>query len=91
LTKDRPFRDHLRYLKRGGGAHLHCENLVADYPYELVNRQTKGVPHTPWQVLGHMRIAQWHILGFGRNAGHHSPSFPQAYWPAAEVLADAEQ
>ena len=37
-----------------------------------------------------MRIAQWDILEFSRNPSHVSPKFPQGYWPAADVLADAE-
>ena len=28
-----------------------------------------------------MRIAQWDILEFTRNAKHLSPEFPKGYWP----------
>ena len=28
-----------------------------------------------------MRIAQWDILEFSRNAKHVSPKFPKGYWP----------
>lgn len=28
-----------------------------------------------------MRIAQWDILEFSRNADHISPAWPQGYWP----------
>ncbi len=30
-----------------------------------------------------MRIAQWDILEFTRNAHHVSPEFPGEYWPSA--------
>ena len=32
-----------------------------------------------------MRIAQWDILEFSRNAHHVSPDFPQGYWPATDA------
>ena len=32
-------------------------------------------------LLEHMRIAQWDILEFSRNAKHVSPEFPSGYWP----------
>ncbi|HYO91375.1 MAG TPA: DinB family protein, partial [Pyrinomonadaceae bacterium] len=47
------------------------------------------IPYTPWQLLEHMRIAQWDILEFSRNANHVSPKWPEGYWPAGEMVADA--
>ena len=44
-----------------------------------------GAPHTAWQLLEHLRIAQWDILEFSRNAEHISPEFPTGYWPATET------
>jgi hypothetical protein len=37
-----------------------------------------------------MRIAQWDILEFSRDANHRSPEFPEGYWPPAGVVADAD-
>jgi hypothetical protein len=36
-------------------------------------------------VLEHLRIAQWDILEFSRNAKHVSPEFPSGYWPGAQA------
>jgi len=83
LTNDKALRDHLLYLLRGGGAHIDFESLIADFPPDLINRQIEGVPYTPWQVLEHMRIAQWDILEFSRGAEHVSPKWPEGYWPNA--------
>lgn len=90
MTKDRQLRDHLLYLLRGGGAHIHFENIIADFPIELINGEIEGLPYTPWQVLEHMRIAQWDILEFSRDARHVSPKFPKGYWPPEDVVAEAE-
>ena len=38
-------------------------------------------PHSPWQLLEHLRICQWDILEFSRDAAHVSPHFPVGYWP----------
>jgi len=75
---------------RDGGAHISFEELIADFPIDLINREIEGVPYTAWQVLEHMRIAQWDILEFSRNPDHVSPAFPAGYWPTAGMVADDE-
>lgn len=75
-------RNHLLYLLRGGGAHLSFEDAIADFPARLRGAKPKGAPHTAWQLLEHLRIAQWDILAFSCNAKHVSPKFPEGYWPA---------
>src|SRR6516225_4800919 len=82
-------REHLLYLLREGGAHLDFEKAIADLPPELRGAKVKNVPHTPWRLLEHMRIAQWDILEFSRNPRHVSPSFPEGYWPAGDAPPDA--
>ena len=79
--KDRLLREHLLYLLRGGGAHISFEEALKDFPAELVNARAEGVPYTPWQLLEHMRIAQWDIVEFSRSAAHVSPRWPEGYWP----------
>ena len=90
MTKDKQLRDHLLYLLRGGGAHIHFEDFINSFPIRLINSQIEGVPYTPWQVVEHMRIAQWDILEFSRDANHRSPEFPEGYWPPAGVVADVD-
>src|SRR2546423_3871545 len=85
--KDRALREHLIYLLRGGGAHIKFEEVVEDFLVELINRKAAGVPYTPWQLLEHMRIAQWDILEFTRSASHVSPEWPEGYWPDKSIEA----
>jgi len=77
-------RKHVLYLLREGGAHMSFEGFVSSFPADLCNRKIDGLPYTPWQVLEHMRLAQWDILEFSRDASHVSPEFPKGYWPDAE-------
>jgi hypothetical protein len=81
-------REHLLYLLRGGGAHLHFDKAVADIPPDLRGRTAPPVPHSPWRLLEHMRIAQWDILEFSRNSRHVSPPFPDGYWPRGDAPPD---
>ena len=86
---DRALREHLLYVLRGGGAHVDFETVVANFPVEIINRRVEPITYTPWQLLEHMRIAQFDILEFSRNANHVSPKWPEGYWPDAEMLGDA--
>ena len=85
IEKDQALREHLLYLLRGGGAHLGFDEVIADWPAKLRGVKPPGAQHTGWQLLEHMRIAQWDILEFSRNAKHVSPEFPAGYWPATET------
>lgn len=78
---DKALRDHLEYLLKGGGAHVHFEDAINTFPPSKRGVFAKGLPHTGWQLLEHARIAQWDILEFSRNPKHVSPDFPGGYWP----------
>jgi hypothetical protein len=38
--------------------------------------------------MEHVRIAQWDILEFSRDAKHVSPGFPEGYWPKTPLPPD---
>lgn len=76
-----PIREQLVALLQGGNAHVDFEGAVADVPPELRGKRPDGHPHSPWELLEHMRIAQWDILEFSRNPNHVSPKWPAGYWP----------
>ena len=83
---DDSLRKHVLYLLRDGGAHQSFDEFVNSFPPDLCNRQIDGLPYTPWQVLEHMRLAQWDILEFSRDQDHVSPEFPKGYWPTPDDL-----
>ena len=41
----------------------------------------EGAPHSAWQLLEHLRLAQSDILEFSRDPRHVSPKWPEGYWP----------
>jgi hypothetical protein len=79
VSTDKELREHLLYLLGGGGAHLSFDEAVAGLPPALRGKRPQGVPHTPWRLVEHMRIAPWDILEFTRNPQHGSPEFPRPF------------
>lgn len=82
-------KTHLLDLLDGESAHLNFDAAVKNFPRELRSLKPKGAPHTAWQLLEHMRIAQWDILEFSRNPKHDSPKWPEGYWPVSEAPSDS--
>jgi hypothetical protein len=83
-------RDQLVTLLRGGDSHGPIEPSPREFPSELANAKVDSIKHTAWQLLEHMRIAQWDILEFSRNPNHVSPEFPKGYWPEVEAPPSKE-
>jgi len=87
---EQSLREHLLYLLRGGGAHMSFEDFIEEFPAELCSSEVPGLPYTAWQVLEHMRLAQWDILEFSRDPKHISPDFPKGYWPRPQEKGAVE-
>lgn len=78
---DTALRQHLVELLRGGSAHAKFEDTIRDWPEELRGKHASHFPHTAWQLLEHMRLAQFDILDFSRNPKYEELTFPDDYWP----------
>ncbi len=91
MTKDheQSLRQHLLELLEGGQAHAKFEDAVKDLPAKLRGTKPAKFPHSPWMLLEHLRLAQWDILEFSRNARHVSPDWPSGYWPKTEAPPNA--
>jgi len=85
-----PLIAELINLLQGGGAHATFKAAVKGLPIEMRGAKTKKLPYTIWQIVEHIRIAQWDMLEFSRDAEHKSPKWPDEYWPkAAAPTSDA--
>jgi uncharacterized damage-inducible protein DinB len=89
MAESDALRQHLLDLLRGRNAHADFDASVADFPSRLRGVKPPGAPHTAWQLLEHMRIAQSDILEFSRDAKHKSPPWPEGYWPKTEAPPNA--
>jgi hypothetical protein len=77
-------RKHVLELLTGKQAHADFDTAVAKFPLKRAGEKPEGAPYSAWQLLEHMRIAQWDILGFSRNPKHVSPAWPEGYWPGTD-------
>jgi hypothetical protein len=88
MKKTDPLRQHLINLLTKAEAHVDLESSIQDFPDKLRGTKPDGSPHTPWQLLEHIRIAQWDILEFSKGEKHKSPKWPDEYWPKTAAPPD---
>ncbi|HZU25599.1 MAG TPA: DinB family protein [Bryobacteraceae bacterium] len=83
MKHDQGLRRHLIELLRGGQAHLGFDDAVRDFPPTLQGAIPHGGPHSGWQLLEHLRIAQRDILDFSHNEDgrYRELKWPAEYWP----------
>ncbi|MGB8028070.1 MAG: DinB family protein [Terracidiphilus sp.] len=87
---DAALRQHLLELLQGGHAHADFDTAVRGLAPAKRGKRPRGAEHSPWEILEHLRIAQWDILEFSRDPGHQSPDWPSGYWPEAAAPPDAK-
>lgn len=81
MNTDQSLRKHLLELLEGGHAHTTFDQVINDFPAKFRGEIPKGLKHSAWMLLEHMRIAQWDILDFSRNPKYKALKWPQDYWP----------
>jgi hypothetical protein len=82
--EEQTLRTMLARILDWGEAHIKFDDAVKDFPVALRGVRPAGAPHSAWELLEHIRIAQWDILEFTKDArGHVSPDWPSGYWPAS--------
>jgi len=82
---------HLIELLDGGHAHASFDAAIKGIPAEKRGVRPRGCPHSPWELLEHLRIAQNDILRFSRDPDYVSPAWPEGYWPAAPAPKNEAQ
>src|SRR5262245_36550230 len=83
-------RTHVVNLLRMEGAHLSFDEAVRGFPAALRGATPPGAPHSAWQLIEHMRIAQQDILDFSINPDYREKEFPDDYWPATPAPSSEE-
>lgn len=78
----------LKKLLNGGGAHVGFKDAVADLPFNLLGEKPHNLPYSIWQLVEHIKIAQWDMLEFSKDGSHQSPKWPDEYWPKALAPTD---
>ncbi len=81
MKNDKVLRDQVAFRLNSDDAHATFDAAVKDMPAASQGKRPAGAEHSPWEVLEHLRIAQWDILEYTRDPKHVSPEFPSGYWP----------
>lgn len=82
-------RRHLVRALEWGEAHLALEKAVKGLPAALRGKRPRGLAHSPWELLEHIRLAQRDLLDFCRDPDYEEGVFPDSYWPATPAPPSA--
>lgn len=91
MQHDEEVRRQLVALLRGGHAHATFDAVFEGFPVHRAGERPGGAPHSAWELLEHLRIAQKDIIEFSRSADWVSPEWPDGYWPASPSPDGEEQ
>ncbi len=89
MTDTSPLRDQLSRFIDFGDAHATLDAAIADLDPALQGKRAAGVPHSPWELLEHIRITQHDILDFSVNPKYEEKQWPDDYWPRSAAPPDA--
>jgi hypothetical protein len=84
-----PLRTHLVNLLAWHEAHVDFEAAIEGIPPDKRGATAPGLPHSPWQILEHLRIALEDIHDFCVNPGYKDMAWPDDYWPGTAPPTDA--
>ncbi|HWZ36428.1 MAG TPA: DinB family protein [Mucilaginibacter sp.] len=82
--------DEIEKLLRGGSAHISLKDALDGLPADARGDKPARLPYSIWQLVEHIRIAQWDMLQFSLDTDHKSPKWPGGYWVKETAPADDE-
>lgn len=85
---DHALREQLRRLLGWRDAHVDFDAAVEGLDPALRGERPPGLPHSPWELLEHLRITQADILEFCRDRNYRDKRWPEDYWPASQSPPD---
>src|SRR3954454_486457 len=90
---DQALRKQLISLLTEPQAHMMFADAVKNFPIDKAGIRPAGSPHSAWELLEHIRIAQEDILHFSQNqANNYVPlKWPDDYWPKSAAPGNPEQ
>ena len=71
-------------------AHATFDAAVAGVAPEHRGTRPARSPHSLWELVEHVRLAQRDILDFCRDPAYAEPSWPADYWPASPAPPSPE-
>jgi hypothetical protein len=90
MTPTDSLRQQLASFIDFGEAHITAEAAMAGLDPALQGKRPQGLPHSPWELLEHLRITQHDILDFCVNPKYEEMQWPDDYWPKRPSPPDAD-
>jgi len=81
MTTPAALRTQLKRVLDWGEAHADFDKVVGSIPPDKRGAVPPGLPHSPWQILEHLRIALADIYDFCVNPAYEEKTWPGDYWP----------
>ena len=81
----------LERLLLGGIAHAGFADAIRDLPKSARGEIIDKLPYSIWQLVAHIKIAQWDMVEFCKNPDHQSPEWPKEYWPKEAAPKDDKE
>jgi hypothetical protein len=85
-----PLRQQLALFIDFGEAHVTAEAAMANLDPALQGKRPHGLPHSPWELLEHIRLTQHDILDFCVNPKYEEMKWPDDYWPPSPAPPNTE-
>ena len=78
---DQLLRAQLKAAIEGQQAHIDFDSALKGISFQRAGLKPAGAPHSAWELLEHMRIAQRDILAFSTANSYKELKWPDDYWP----------
>lgn len=69
-------------------AHASFDHAIEKLPAELRGKRPDGFPHSVWELVEHVRIANHDLLEFMVGKSYEHPKWPDDYWPLSAAPSD---
>jgi hypothetical protein len=83
MDADKALRGQLSRLMLQDEAHTSFDAAVGSIPPAIRGIRPDGLPHSVWDLVEHIRIAQRDILDFCLPEKYVSRAWPDEYWPTS--------
>ena len=87
--KDDSLRQHLSRSLGWEEAHIGFEDAAKGIPVSLRGKRPRGLDHSPWELVEHIRLAQRDLLEFSTSPDYAAGKWPDDYWPKSAAPPSA--
>jgi uncharacterized damage-inducible protein DinB len=81
MTDPQSWREQIAVALSWGEAHVTLDAAIDALDPALRGQRPNAEPHSIWELVEHLRIAQHDLLDFCRNPDYVHITWPDDYWP----------